>query len=278
LNINSIKSTFNPQQLHKSLGVITVDLNLKGRKAIVTGGSRGIGQATLKNLINEGASIATCARGDKALQETLSQFRAQGATAFGRAVDVSNKSAFTSWFNEAVEQLGGLDILVSNVTSYVDTQNLERWADMFENDLLQHIRTTELALPHLERGNNSNIVYIASIASVMTNNMKTEVEYGTMKAALVSYACQLANRLGKKNIRVNVVSPGPIQHPNGFWEMIERKDPKLHKAAASLSVFNRLGKASEVANAVTFLTSPAASLITGANLRVDGGTIKTVNF
>lgn len=255
-----------------------MELDLAGKKVIVTGGSRGIGQAIVQNMVNEGATVATCARGERALTASIDKWQQQGATVYGGAVDVSDKTAFTQWFESSVEKMDGLDVFVSNVTSLIDTQGVQRWQDMFENDLLQHIRTTELALRHLPKGGQSSIVYIASIASVMSANMPSEVEYGTMKAALISYASQLANRLGKDAIRVNVVSPGPIQHPNGFWEMVEKKNPELHKKACAVSVFNRLGKAYEVANAVTFLASQAASFITGANLRIDGGAIKTVNF
>lgn len=255
-----------------------MDLGLTNKRVIVTGGSRGIGHAIADSFINDGAAIATCARGKEALDKALNQWHNQGATAFGSSVDVSEPEAFASWFESAVEQLGGLDILVSNVTSMNEFTGLDRWKQAFEADLLQHIRATELALPHLKNGKQPAIVYIASIASIMTANMPTETEYGAMKAALISYANQLANKLGKDNIRVNLVSPGPIYHENGFWQGVEKYKPELFKRAEALSVFNRLGTSQEVANAAVFLASPAASNVTGTNLRVDGGTIKTVNF
>jgi 3-oxoacyl-[acyl-carrier protein] reductase len=255
-----------------------MDMGLSNKRAIVTGGSRGIGHAIAQTLINEGASIATCARGKEALDSALSNWRSKGATAYGASVDVSNPQDFEQWFETSVEQLGGLDLFVSNVTSMNEFSGLERWKQAFEADLLQHIRATELAIPHLKRGENASIVYIASIASIMTANMPTETEYGAMKAALISYATQLANKLGRDNIRVNLLSPGPIYHENGFWQGVEKHQPELFKRAEAISVFNRLGTAQEVANAAVFLASPAASNITGVNLRVDGGAIKTVNF
>jgi NAD(P)-dependent dehydrogenase (short-subunit alcohol dehydrogenase family) len=255
-----------------------MDLGLANKRVIVTGGSRGIGYATARTLIKEGASIATCARGAEALNVALTEWQKQGATAYGASVDVSNSAAFEQWFEAAVAQLGGLDIFVSNVTSKNEFEGVERWKQAFEADLMQHIRATELALPHLRKGKEASIVYIASIASIMSANMPTETEYGAMKAALISYASQLANKLGKENIRVNLLSPGPIYHENGFWKGVEKHQPDLFKRAQALSVFNRLGTAQEVANAAVFLACPRASNITGVNLRVDGGTIKTVNF
>ena len=197
---------------------------------------------------------------------------------YGHSVDVTDEHQFSQWIEAAIAKLGGLDILVSNVTTRVESQNIERWKETFEVDLLQHIRATELALSHLKAGQQPAIVYVASIASIMTANMPTEVQYGAMKAALISYATQLANQLGQYNIRVNLVSPGPIHHKEGFWEVIRKTQPDLFERASAISVFNRMGTAEEVANAITFLSSPAASNITAVNLRVDGGAIKTVNF
>ena len=255
-----------------------MDLGLAGKRAIVTGGSRGIGKAIVETLLNEGVAVATCARGAEALQENIDRWQAAGGTAFGEAVDVTDEAAFGTWFEKAVGQLGGLDIFISNVTTRIRSKGVERWRDTFNVDLLQHIYASELALPHLKESDSGAIVYVSSIASVMTANMPTETEYGTMKAALVSYGTQLANRVGRDGIRVNLVSPGPIYHEGGFWQMVEEKNPDLFKMAEAVSVFRRLGTAQEVANSVVFLASPAASNITAANLRVDGGAIKTVNF
>jgi NAD(P)-dependent dehydrogenase (short-subunit alcohol dehydrogenase family) len=255
-----------------------MNLGLNGKRAIVTGGSRGIGKAVIDNFVGENMSVATCARGSAALEKTANVWREKGANIYTKALDVTDEAAYTEWLNTSVEQLGGLDILVSNVTTRLESEGLERWKEAFEVDLLQHIRATELALPHLKKGNQSSIVYVASIASVMNSNMPSEVQYGTMKAALISYATQLATQLGKDGIRVNLVSPGPIHHKDGFWEGVKQQQPDFYDRVAGISVFNRLGTPEEVANSITFLSSPAASNITAANLRVDGGAVKTVNF
>jgi NAD(P)-dependent dehydrogenase (short-subunit alcohol dehydrogenase family) len=255
-----------------------MNLGLKGKRAIVTGGSRGIGKAVIDTFIEEGMQIATCSRNVKSLENSLAQWNKGEANVIAESVDVTDEKAFTAWFNNSVAQLGGLDVFVSNVSTRVESGGLERWKETFEVDLLQHIRATELAIPHLKNSQQPAIVYVASIASIMTANMPSEVEYGTMKAALVSYATQLANKLGQDNIRVNIVSPGPIHHDQGFWEMVKQKQPDLYKRASAISVFNRLGTPNEVANSIAFLSSPVASNITAANLRVDGGAIKTVNF
>lgn len=254
-----------------------MDLGLAGKKAIVTGGSRGIGMAIVDTLLKEGAEVATCARGKDALEARLEQWRNDGHTVHGEALDVTDVDAFEAWLDNSVESMGGCDIFVSNVFTLLNKQGMERWQEAVEINLLQHIRATEKVVPHLPKGGDGAIVYIASIASIMNSN-PSEIEYGATKAALISYAAQLATQLGPDNIRVNCVSPGPIYHEGGFWQMVEEKNPEMFKRAQSLSVFNRLGTAQEVANTVAFLASPAASNITAANLRIDGAIIKTVNF
>jgi NAD(P)-dependent dehydrogenase (short-subunit alcohol dehydrogenase family) len=256
-----------------------MNLNMKGLKGIVTGGSRGIGKAVMENFIKEDMKLATCARGQASLDAAATSWASSTYPVFTKPLDVTDASAYEAWFNEAVEHLGGLDVLVSNVSTLNVEEGIDRWANRFEVDLVQHIRLVELALPYLKESKNPSIVFVASIASVMTNNSPTELEYGVLKAALTAYAMKLANTLGEFNIRVNVVSPGPIVHEDGgHWKTVKAEHPDRYNYVASLSAFNRLGKSEEVANPITFLSSPAASNITATNLRVDGGTVKTVNF
>lgn len=255
-----------------------MNLNMKGLKGIVTGGSRGIGKAVMNNFIDEEMKLATGARGKASLDAAAQSWSSSTYPVFTKPLDVTDETAYELWFKDALEQLGGLDILVSNVSTLSVEEGIDRWINRFEVDLKQHVRLTELALPYLKKSENPSIVYVASIASVMANNSSTELEYGSIKAALTSYAMKMANLLGEYRIRVNVVSPGPIVHRGGHWDLVKEKQPDLYNYAASLSVFNRLGTPEEVANVITFLSSPAASNVTATNLRVDGGTVKTVNF
>ena len=255
-----------------------MDLGLKGRRALVTGGSRGIGRAIVDALAAEGAHVALCARNDVGVQAAAAAARAQGVQVHAQALDVRDADAMAAWFHASAAALGGLDIVISNVSTRPTERGETMWRDALETDLLHHVRLAELALPVLHAGRDPCLLFIASIASVMTQLPPSEEAYGPMKAALVNYTGQLAARHGASGLRVNAVSPGPILHQGGEWDRLRTARPALFAAACKLPALGRLGTPEEVARAVVFLCSPAASYITGANLRIDGGAVKTANF
>lgn len=255
-----------------------MDLGLCGKRVILTGGTRGIGRAIALRLADEGASIALCARTPGAVDAVVADLKTRGVQACGAALDVRDGDAFKTWFTSAVEQLGGLDICISNVSTRPTQQGEEAWREAFETDFLQHVRISDLSLPHLQRGADPALLFVSSIASILTILPPGEDGYGTMKAALLSLTGQLAAKLGPKGIRVNAVSPGPILFPGGVWDQIRSANHALFERAAQLSALGRHGRPEEVADAVAFLVSPRASYITGANLRIDGAAVKAVNY
>ena len=255
-----------------------MDLDLKGKRVIITGGSRGIGLAIGRHFAREGATVATCARGNNTLDTALAELRALGAEAYGSALDVRDEVALKSWFDEMAEAMGGVDIVISNVSTRISPESPTWWQDSFAVDLMQHVSLMQLARPHFEKAGGGSAIFIASIASVMTNLPPMEEAYGAMKAGLVNLVGQWAAKLAGKNIRINAVSPGPILFPDGFWDKVGQANPAMLDRAAQLPAMGRLGTDEEVAKATVFLASPAASYITGANLRIDGGALKTANF
>ena len=193
-------------------------------------------------------------------------------------MDVTGKESYAQWLHDSIEFLGGLDIFVSNVSTRIASTGEQRWRDAFEVDFMQHVVAAEQAIPHLKEGESPSFVFISSIASVMANIIPMEHEYGAMKAALNAYASQLAHRLAGDGIRSNFVTPGPIDFEGGFWDKVKKASPEMFEQAGNLSALQRHGTPEEVANGVVFLASPAASYITGANLRIDGGALKHSHF
>ena len=252
-----------------------MDLGLAGKKVLITGASRGIGLSIAKTFVAEGASVSICARGQETLDAAL---LALGANASGQALDVRDADAFGSWITQSAAAMGGIDIVVSNVSTRVDPASPTWWRDTFEADLMQHVQLKALTLPYLLKGNEAAMVFITSIASVMTTLPAYEEAYGAMKAGLVNLVGQWAGMHAKQGIRVNAVSPGPIDFPGGWWDKVKQGNPASYERAAQFAALGRLGKPDEVANVVTFLASPRAGFMTGANVRVDGGLVKTANF
>lgn len=252
-----------------------MDLGLKGRRAVITGASRGIGRHIAATLAAEGVDLAICARGEPGVDAAKKELERAGVRVFAKAVDVGDGAALRGFIEESAQALGGLDILVSNVSASAG-QGEAAWRANFEVDLMGTVRACEAALPHLAKSDAGSIVVIGTTAAIET--FGAPGGYGALKAALVNYASGLAHAVAKQNVRVNVVSPGPVYFEGGAWAMIQKAVPAFYEATLKACPQGRMGTPEEVARAVAFLASPAASLITGENLITDGGFTKRVAF
>jgi 3-oxoacyl-[acyl-carrier protein] reductase len=251
-----------------------VDLGLKGLRALVTGGTRGIGRAVVEALAAEGASVAFCARtpGDVSAADQAGA----GGTVLGYVADVGDQAALREWVTTAAEALGGVDIVVANVSALAIPDSAENWQRSFEVDMMGTVGLMQAAMPYLEQSPAASIVTIASVSG-------REIDfaagpYGTFKAAIIHYTQGLAFQLADKGIRANSLSPGNTYFPGGVWENIEQSNPALFAAAMGLNPTGRMARPEEIARGVAFLASPAASFITGTNLVVDGALTRGVQF
>ena len=251
-----------------------MDLQLTGRKALVTGASRGIGRAIAVELAREGCDLALCARGAEPLEALAKEL---GGTVYTQAVDVSDEQAVAGFVDAAAEQLSGLDIVVSNVSAG-GLKGPDQWRLSFEADLLAFVRMVEAAVPHLERSDAAAIVAIGTTSAFDTLPPASANSYAALKAAVLEHASGLGHALAPKGIRVNTVSPGPIDFPGGAWDKLHEGRPEFYEGIRARIPLGRLGRAEEVARAVTFLASPAASFCTAVNLVVDGGFVSRVQF
>jgi 3-oxoacyl-[acyl-carrier protein] reductase len=255
-----------------------MDLGLQGLKAVVTGGTKGIGRAIAHTLAAEGAHVALCARNAEEVAATVAAFQAEfaGQTITGSVVDVADGPALAAWVQASAQAMGGLDIVVANVSALAIAADDAAWQRGFEVDMMGTVRLVNAAMPYLEQSAHAAIVTISSVSG-------REIDfaagpYGAFKAAIVHYTQGLAYHLAGKKIRANTVSPGNTYFPGGVWTQIEQGNPDFFKMALGMNPTGRMGTPQEMANAAAFLASPAASFITGTNLVVDGALTKGVQL
>jgi 3-oxoacyl-[acyl-carrier protein] reductase len=244
-------------------------IDLKGRRAIVTGGSKGIGRSIALAFAEAGASVSICARGRSALDVALGEIKTRGVTAHAAECDLGEKAAIPPYIAAAAEALGGVDILVNNASGFGATDDEEGWAKSLDIDVMATVRASHSAIPLIEQAGGGAILNIASIsgydASVRT------APYAAVKAAVINYTMSQALMLAPKRIRVNAIAPGSIEFPGGMWEQRKMAHPQLYQAVLRSIPWGRLGHPDEVASAAVFLCSSAASWVTGQTLIVDGG-------
>ena len=253
-----------------------MDLGLKGRKAIVTGGTRGIGRAIASLLAAEGCDVAICARNQGPLDEAVAALARSGVKATGGALDVADLSALRQWVAEAAQTLGGLDIFIANVSALAQGMDEGAWRRGFEIDVMATVFGIEAALPLLERSDAGSIVVVGSTA--MAEVYGPTRSYAAVKAAIIPYVKGLARNLAAKNIRANLVSPGNVYFKGGVWNIVEERNPEMFASMLARNPTGRMGTPEEVANAVVFLASPRASFITGTNLIIDGALTQRVQY
>ncbi len=254
-----------------------MDLQLHGKRALVTGASRGIGRAIAETLAEEGCVLALCARGDDALQEVAAGLRDRGAQVYAQAVDVSEHDALVAFVDRSAQELGGLDVVVSNVSAGA-SKGADQWQKSLDGDLIPLVRLIESATPHLERAGGGSIVSIGTTNAFDTVRPSSPNAYSALKAAVVHHASAQAHVLARKGIRVNTVSPGPIEFPGGDWEKIREGRREVYDEVQAKIPVGRYGRADEVAAAVAYLASPRAGFTNGVNLVVDGGIVTRVQF
>src|SRR4051812_2928298 len=254
-----------------------MDLQLKGKRALVTGGSRGIGRAIAETLAEEGCALALCARGAETLDKVAAGLRERGVNVYTEAFDVTDSAALTAFVDRAAQELGGLDVVVSN-TSASANKGPDQWQIGLDGDLVPLVRLIEAAVPHLEKQGGGAIVSISSTNAFDTARPASANAYSAMKAAVLHHAAAQARALAPRGIRVNTVSPGPVEFSGGDWEKIREGRREVYDEVLGKIPVGRYGRPEDVAAAVAFLASPRSGFTNGVNFVVDGGIVTRVQF
>jgi len=251
-----------------------MDLGLKGKRALITGGSRGIGFAIAETLTAEGATVGLVARDATGLAAAAARLTADGGAAVATAAaDVMDTRALGEAVEQVAHMLGGLDLLVANAGGTVGRGNLTsasagEFTATFALNAGHAAELIRAGLPHLRTAGGGAVVIVSSITGMRP---APRTAYAAAKAAEIQLAATAAQELAPYGIRVNAVSPGSIMFPGGAWDTFKQANPEVFDTFQSTQFpFGRLGHVSEVADVVTFLLSERAAWVTGANIVVDG--------
>lgn len=245
-----------------------MDLELAGKGVIVTGASRGIGRAIADAFAAEGARLAICARGEEGVRTAAAELEARGAKVHAEACDVGDAKRLDAFLEASAAALGRVDVLVNNPSAMGFGDDDKSWQSMFDVDLMAAVRATMKVVPWMEKQGGGSIVHISSISGRMAGSPPP---YAAMKAAMISHSKTMSTALAPKKIRVNVVAPGAIDFPGGFWETVKKGNRAHYDHMLGTIPSGRMGTPGEVASVVVFLASPAARWVTGVTLDVDGG-------
>jgi len=251
-----------------------MDLQMRGRKAVLAGASKGIGRAVARALAAEGCDVAICARDQAGIDTLTAELQAAGVRAIGASVDMSDAQAYRQWVAGACEELGGCDLFISFGSNGGAPASEDTWRGAYELDLMATWRGIDAAMPFLEKSDAASVVVISTTVAI--EPAFGPQPYAALKAAVTNYAGALAHSLAPKGIRVNTVSPGPILISDGVWQKIREGRPEFYEKTVAQIPLGRMGSAEEVANAVLFLASPLSAFTTGTNLVIDGGMTKRV--
>ncbi len=253
-----------------------MDLGLKGKRVLVTGGTKSIGRAIVDAFVAEGAVVGFCARDARLVKEREQAWQSQQARVTGTAFDVTDDAALRKWIGDFAAD-GGIDHFVANVSALGIEDSEDGWRKSIEIDLVSTVNAVRHVRPHLEkRGQGATLTIIGTVSLVEVSGPTQP--YRSVKAALVPLVKSLAIDMAPKGVRANMVSPGTILEDGNTWGRQRDAGAPRYKTALGRNPTGRMGTPQEVAACVAFLAGTPASFVTGINFVVDGAITARVQY
>lgn len=253
-----------------------MDLGLKGKKAILVGANGGIGRVVARTMAAEGCHVAICGRTQEKVNKVIDELKPSGVTTYGEALDVTAPDAVPAFVEKAAEKLGGCDIFISFTSANPGEDTDEAWQTILGTDILPMRRGIAAAKPFLAKSDAGSIVCISSTGAV--EEFMGAQPYNAIKAAVMNYAAALSQSFAPEGIRVNCITPGPVWTDDGPWAYIKDAMPEFFEQIVGSISTGRMTTGEELANTIVFTASPACKSMIGANIVVDGGFTKRVQF
>ncbi len=257
-----------------------MELDLNGKVAMITGGSRGLGRRIAEALGREGCAISICARDEGQLNQSVAELAALGYKAQGTPADVTQEADAQRFYDETVGGIGNPDILVNNVggrrgSVLFEETSMEQFREGMEVNLFSAVQLSALVLLHMKAQGWGRII---NISSIYGREHGGSIDYMTGKAAMIAFSKHLALQMAPHGVLVNCVAPGSIDFPGSTWDRFQRtQTPEVVSEFIDRNLpMGRFGWPEPIAETVAFLASDRADLITGACINVDGGQSKSL--
>lgn len=275
-----------------------MDLELKGKKVVVSAATRGIGRRIVEGFLDEGAIVSFCGRRARSnepnptdesvyanqlhgdgVDDAVEALSSRGQV-YGSVVDCGEFEQVAAWMEKAAADMGGIDVVVSNASALGGTPRSRKgWDINYNIDVMSAVAMFDGALPHFRAAGGGAFVQMSTITAIENHAFgESGLSYGALKAALINYTHQLSVDYMKDGIRCNCVCPGPVYIDDGSWGFLKEEMPEYYEANRTRHPSGRFGRPEEIADAVLFLASARASWITGVNLTVDGGFTRNVKY
>jgi 3-oxoacyl-[acyl-carrier protein] reductase len=258
-----------------------MDLGLKGKRVLITGGTKSIGRAIVDAFVAEGAAVGFCARDAKLVKQREDEWRAKQARVQGTALDVTDDPALKKWIDGFAAD-GGIDHFVANVSALGTEDTPEGWRKAIDIDIVSTVESVRHVMPHLQKSGAKNgggaTCTIIGTVSLVEASAGPVMPYRSVKAALVPFMKSLSIDMAPKGVRVNMVSPGSILEDGNTWGRQRDAGSERYKRTLARNPMGRMGTPQEVAACVAFLAGTPASFVSGANFIVDGAITTRVQY